>query len=226
MNFSIEQMLDAFFILSFGAPVTLLISFWFVGRFIWLPMKEENANYKLEKRIIPYQNRYPCNPDTPVTDCSGEIVDSAMVVEDSDSGLIIMRHKDGAFEYWGDSTPQYLTLETVARKFVTGFRCEHLYIHRLYELHKKYIMAKKTEEESKKKEEEKTLNSNQKDGVFARFKKSATKVNNKNNVITCDKSNTFIKRGRLADCTLFQPEKEKKEERSFNFSDWKKITFR
>ena len=63
------------------------------------------------------------------------------------------------------------------------------------------------------------------DSIFAVFKKSPPKPKKADNVIVCDKSNTFIKRGRLCECTLFQPEKEKKEERSFNFSDWKKIKF-
>jgi len=232
MSFSTEQLLDAFFILSFGTPLALLISFWLVGRFLWLPMKEEYAKHKLEKIIIPYINRYPFNPEDPVTDCSGVILDSLMTVEDTDSGLVIMHYKKNSFEYWADSTPQYRTLEAVARKFATCFRCEHLYIHRLYELHKKYMAKiKRDEEESKKKaEEEKKEKAAPKqkkndDSIFAVFKKSPPKPKKADNVIVCDKSNTFIKRGRLCECTLFQPEKEKKEERSFNFSDWKKIKF-
>ena len=86
MSFSTEQLLDAFFILSFGTPLTLLISFWLVGRFLWLPMKEEYAKHKLEKIIIPYINRYPFNPEEPVTDCSGVILESMVAVEDTDSG--------------------------------------------------------------------------------------------------------------------------------------------
>ena len=229
MSFSTEQLLDAFFILSFGTPLTLLISFWLVGRFLWLPMKEEYAKHKLEKIIIPYINRYPFNPEDPVTDCSGVILDSLMTVEDTDSGLVIMHYKKNSFEFWADSTPQYRTLEAAARKFVTCFHCEHLYIHRLYELHKKYIeKIKKEKDESKKKAEkkkEKIAPKQKDDSIFAVFKKSPPKTKKKDNVIVCDKSNTFIKRGRLRECTLFRPEKEKKEERSFNFSDWKKIKF-
>ena len=220
--FSTEQMLDAFFILSFGTPLTLLISFWLVGRFIWLPMKEENAKYTYEKIIPPYQNRYPINPEDLVTDCSGEIIDSSIVVEDTDYGLVIMRYKDETFEYWADATPQYCTLEAVARKFVTGFRCEQLYIHRLYELHKKYTKMMELREKGDQEEDAPAQEKN--DGIFAVLKSKTPQVKNKENIITCDKSNTFIKRGRLYECQLFHPEDDKeKEEALFSFSDWKKL---
>ena len=221
MFLSTEQMLDTFFILFFGTPLTLILSFWLVGRFIWLPMKEEYAKQKLEKRIIPYINRYTFNPEDPVTDCSGEIINSVIVVEDTDYGLVIMRYQDNIFEYWGDATPQYKTLEAVARKFVTSFRCEHLYIHTRYELHKKYIAKQKKEEKEEKEEKGGKENS-----IFAVFKKPASKANAKakNNIITCDKSNIFKKRGRLSECDLFQYKKEQKS-RTMDFSDWKKITF-
>ena len=220
--FSTEQMLDAFFILSFGTPLTLLISFWLVGRFIWLPMKEENAKYTYEKIIPPYQNRYPIDPEDLVTDCSGEIIDSSIVVEDTDYGLVIMRYKDETFEYWADATPQYCTLEAVARKFVTGFRCEQLYIHRLYELHKKYTKMMELREKGDQEEDAPAQEKN--DGIFAVLKSKIPQVKNKENIITCDKSNTFIKRGRLYECPLFHPEDDKeKEDVPFSFSDWKKL---
>ena len=224
MSFSTEQLLDTFFIISFGTPLTLLISFWLVGRFIWLPMKEKYAKHKLKKMITPYINRYPFNPETPVTDCSGAILDSIMAVEDTDSGLVIMHYKQNAFEYWADSTPQYKTLESVARKFVTSFRCEHLYIHKLYELHKKYMKKIKEEEEAIKKENETPADTipKENEGIFAIFKKSVKTVKKKSNVFICDKSNIFKKRGRLSECDLFQHKKEK-EAQVFNFNDWKKM---
>ena len=223
MSFSTEQILDAFFILSFGTPLTLLISFWLVGRFIWLPMKEEYAKHKYKPMSIPYINRYPLNPETPVTDCSGVILDSIVAVEDTDYGLVIMHYKNDAFEYWADSTPQYRTLESAARKFTTGFHCEHLYTHRLYELHKKYKAKKKEEEE--KKEEKIPPKQKKNDSIFAVFKKTAPKTKKKKNTIVCDKANVFKNKGRLSECIFFNPEKEEKVEQSFSFCDWKKINF-
>ena len=225
MTFFTEQIFDSFFILSFGYPVTLLISFWIVGKYIWFPMKEEYSKYKPEKIIIPYQNRYPFNPDKPVTDCSGGILDSAIAIEDTDQGLVVMRYKNDGFEYWADTTPQYRTLEAVARKFVTVFRCEHLYIHRLYELYKKY--NKKRDEDELKRKEKKAVDSVPKvdGGVFALLNKIAP-IKKKENIIACDKANTFIRRGRLVECEFFHPEEKEVGVRGLlNFSDWKKIAF-
>ena len=229
MLFTTEQILDTFFILFFGTPLTLLLSFWLVGRFIWLPMKEEYAKHKLKKMFIPYINRYPFNPDKPITDCSGGILDSAITIEDTDQGLVVMLYKNDGFEYWADATPQYRTLEAVARKFVTAFRCEHLYIHRMYELYKKYNKIKNEDELRRKEKKEVDSVPKSEGGVFALLKKTAPKVKKRENVITCDKANTFIKRGRLRECLFFYPEEEKKKEREgvmgggLNFCDWKKI---
>jgi len=225
--FPTEQLLDTFFILSFGTPLTLLLSFWLVGRFIWLPMKEEYSKDRLTKTVPPYINRYPFNPENPVTDCSGVVLDSIVVVEDTDYGLVVLRYKDDMFEYWADATPQYQTLESAARKFVVSFHCEHLYIHRLYELHKAYAAKIKKEEEDKKTKSETVITAIPKNNnsIFARFKKKVNTVKKKSNIITCEKANVFKKKGRLSECIFFNPEKEEKVVQSFSFCDWKKINF-
>ena len=210
-------MIESFLILSFGFPLMTIVSAWIVSNFIWIPMKEKYIKEKLEPIVIPYKNRYPLASGKSITDNSGCDLDSLIVFEDTGDGLVLMRSAGEYFEYWSDPTPQYKILEAVARKFVCSFRCEHLYTNRLLELRKKW---KKMQEVEQKKQEKVVKGG----GVFANLKKvRKSRSRGGADVVCCDKANKFIKRGRLSECPYFKP--EKKEESSFNFSDWKKIAF-
>ncbi len=212
---------ESFLILVCGIPLLTLCSAWYVAKFVWLPMKEKYEKEKLEPLVIPYCYRYPFTHEQPITDNSGVVLTSAAVLENTDHGYVVMRYNDAldAFEYWADDTPQYRSLEAVARKFVQGFRCEHLYIHRRRELRKKLDRLR---EEAEKEETKAPLNNS----VFATFKTTA-KRSNRSARACCDQANKYIKRGRLSECTYFKQEEVKveEEENALSFSDWKKIVF-
>jgi len=221
---------NPFFILMAGFPMASLLSSWIVATYIWHPLKEKyetaGAENPVVPTIIPYENQYPFKFPHPIKDNSGQILEHAMVLENTKQGYVLMRYNEGRniFEYWGDENIQYKYLETVARKFVQRFRCEHLYINRYLELRKKWIQLQKEKEEAKKKAaDQKEIEKDKDDDIFATLKSAPKQQEKKRDILVCDKANKYIKRGRLNECSFFK--NKKVDRKPFSFMDWKKMKF-
>jgi len=165
---------------------------------------------KFRLPLLPYEFKYPFKTDTPITDMSGAVLEGTMVVDETPQGLVILTFNPNIneFQYWSDSDIQYRYLETLARKYVQSFRCEHLYIDRRKELIKEYKLMK--EAQKKPPEIKKQLDKN----IFATLKVAGTNTARKQkNIIVSKRANKYIKRGRFEECPLFKckrPSKTKK----------------
>ena len=210
------------FLIVFGLfPTSLLLSALFVAKFIWLPFKKKCEKQHLPP--LPYENRYPFVNDERITDNSGCDLFNTLIMDYTPQGNVLLRYNDheNTFDYWADDNIQYRYLETLTRKYVQSFRCEHLYINRTEELRKKFLKLK----EIKKKElEDKKNNVKPKktDSVFATLKSGNIKSNKTSeNALVAAKANKYIKRGRLKECAFFKPEPKKPVQ--FSFADFKKL---
>lgn len=209
--------LQTFLILILGFPAATLVSAWIVAKFIWAPYVLKCEKDAKDMPPLLYSLRYPFIHDKLVTDNSGQILEHALVLENTEQGHILMKYneKGDIFEYWADDNIQYKNLETVARKFVQRFRCEHLYINRHEELRKKW---KEIQEERKNENNNKSTVEKDVDNVFATLKAAKPKAKK---AFISDKANKYIKRGRMNECNFFK--QKKKSIKPFSFSDWKKI---
>ena len=216
MDIAVSDTLQSFLILLVGMPLATLLSMYMVTKYVYIPLKEEEKA-EVVPLVIPYENRYPFINNPLICDNSGQILKNALVLENTPQGYIFMRYNEenALFEYWADENIQYKYLESVARKYVQSFRCEHLYINRYEYLRKRWLELE--EEKKKPKEEEKE----EEDSVFAVLKAGKKIKNQKSKLLLqCEKANNYIKCGRINECTYF---KVKKKEKSFCFNDWKKI---
>ena len=217
MDIEVINNFQSFLILLIGMPLAALISMCIVAKYVYDPLKEKIISVKTPQ-VIPYENRYPFIHDPLICDISGRILKHALVLENTPQGYILMSYNEDndAFEYWADENIQYKYLESVARKYVQSFHCEHLYINRYELLRKRWLEieeAKKKALEEKKEEVE--------ESVFAVLK-SAKKNKEKNKLLfQCEKANKYIARGRMNECEYFNVTKQ---ENNLSFDDWKKIT--
>jgi len=204
---------QSFFILLSLVPTALILATWCVAVCVWKPMQGK----KWQLPPLPYEFKYPFTADTPVTDTSGAVLEGTMVVDETPQGLVILTFNPNIneFHYWSDSDIQYRYLETLARKYVQSFRCEHLYIDRREELRKEYKLMKKAQE--KPPEIKKQLDKN----IFATLKVAGTNTARKQkNIIVAKKANKYIKRGRFEECSLFKCKKPSKTKK-IGYNDFK-----
>ena len=129
---------QSFFILLFGFPTAFIAGTWIVAKCIWMPFTNKCIEQIKKLPPLPYEYKYPFIHDAIIQDNSGTILEHTMVLEHTPQGWVLLRYNEDqrAFDYWCDADVQYRYLETVARKYVQSFRCEHLYIHRYEELNK------------------------------------------------------------------------------------------
>ena len=212
---------QSFLILCWGFPLVFVTSSWIVAKFIWEPMVKKSIEQTKSLPPLPYEQRYPFIYDETIQDNSGNILVSAMVLEHTPQGCVLLQYNEDqrAFDYWADAEVQYKYLETVCRKFVQSFRCEHLYINRYEELNKNWKLMK---EEAEKAEKEEKEGKKEVDSVFATLKAANPPSKKRRRVPTCNKANKYIKRGRLNECDYFKSPLSEKN--SFSFDDWKQIT--
>ena len=152
-------LLPLFFFISF-IPFTILLSTWVVAKYVWLPYVLEVKNQKEiewpEEEIeeIPYEKKYPL--EKAENDNKNLNTKNRSVCESTPDGLVFLQYnkKDEGFEWWSDNKQvAYQYLETVARKYVTVFKCANLYIDREDDLIKQ-LEKEKEEKECEEMEEE------------------------------------------------------------------------
>ena len=224
---------QTFFILLSFVPLVTIIPTWIVAHFIWLPflkrVQEDSQN--IPPMEIPYEYRYPIEEATNARFPS-EKYDKLMkqyTLDDTPDGSVVMRYNptDEGFEYWTDKTVAYKYLETVARKYVTMFSCSNIYINRGKLLKEKLTKLQEEINENKKVTvDEIQKDEEEKDSVFATLKSNkANKPKIKTKItrddIVCEKSNKFMKRGKLNESPFYE-EAEQRAIQKVGFSEWKK----
>jgi len=208
---------QSFFILLSLVPTAFFLATWCVSIFVWTPMINKGKQWNLPE--LPYEFKYPFVSDTLVADVSGAVLEGTIVVDETPQGLVILTFNPttNEFYYWSDSDIQYRYLETLARKYVQSFRCEHLYIERHEELKKEYKLMKKQQEEQQNAPQEKKPDTN----IFATLKLAGTEgAKKRQNVIVAKKANKYIKRGRFEECELFKCKKPSKTKK-IGYNDFK-----
>ena len=104
----------------------------------------------LEDEDENYEDKYPYEK---IDDAEEELCEKNYVFDKTPDDMVVMKYNkdDEAFWYWSDSKSiPYKNLETVARKYVTWFKCKNIYIDRKTTLENDIKEQKEKEEETKK----------------------------------------------------------------------------
>lgn len=148
---------------------------------------------------------------------------SNKLVEKTPLGIVYMSFdaKENTFRYFADTKElPYAVLETVARRYVTLFKCPQVYVCMETELKQQGAIAKEVEKR-RHEEENKRKKENTSRGIFASFKKYKSHQTNYQNYQVKETINRFKYHGKLVD---FFGEKQKKEHNDFvkiDFSTFK-----
>ncbi len=202
------------------------ISSVYVANFVFNPNRWSDL---LEDVEIKYEEKYPYEK---IPELNEEICEKNFVFDKTPDDMVVMKYniKDETFWYWSDKkTIQYKNLETVARKYISWFKCKNIYIDRKTTLENDKKEQKKKEEEEeetkKKLEEWKTEKDKKDEDVFAKLKKPQEKRNKSKEIIAPSKANKYLHKGKLDDMSLFQPllnrdKKKKKIKNDVSWTDW------
>ena len=165
-----------------------------------------------------------------------ESFEQDLILTSTPDGDVYMRYskEDEGFEYWTDKTIAYRYLESVARNYVTTFKCKNLYVDRMALLQEK---LKKIREDIKRNKEamESDMNADSEDekeeDVFVNLKsynkttndntqKTKTKITRSD--IVCDKANKYIKKGNLKDAEFIKSNRNNvSSNNGMSFNNWK-----
>ena len=118
-----------FFLITSVTGVSCLFAMMFVAIFVYGPHVEKLKNEEEEPFKIPFEFKYPIKFAKNSNDL--ENIENCSVFCTTPSGEVYMKYsKDNeGFDYWCSKKDiKYKYLETVARKFVTMFKCADLYI--------------------------------------------------------------------------------------------------
>ncbi len=221
-------LLPFFFLMSF-IPFTFLLSSWIVAKFVWLPYVLEVKNQKEiewpEEEIeeIPYEKKYPL--EKAENDNKNLNTGNCSVCESTPEGLVFLQYnkKDECFEWWGDNKQvAYKYLETVARKYVTVFKCANLYIDREEDL-KNQLEKEKEEKEREEMKEEDIGEADSDDDLFVKFKTNK-KIKPKNmGQRAAINGNTYRYCGKIKDFKMLQKSEKKEGPKKMDFSSWKQM---
>ena len=230
-NFCIENnyLFPMFFLISF-IPFTILFSSWVVAKFVYLPHMKAVENEKdiewpdEEDDEIKYEDKYPIaeakndNENFNPKRCS--------ICESTPDGLVFMVYdkENEGFSWWGDNKQTaFKYLETVARKYVTIFRCSNLYIDREEDI--KQQLKKEKEEEEKAKmeaEDKKDEEADSDDDLFVKFKVKEKVKPKKKEARAAINGNKYKYCGKIKDFKLLQiPKKKVDTKKKMDFSSWK-----
>jgi len=211
-------------------PFTIAFSGWVVAKFIYLPHMLEVANEKDiewpddEEEKIPYEKRYPL--ENALNDNETINTELCSVCESTPDGLIFMKYNEEneGFDWWGDNKQtSYKYLETVARKYVTVFRCNWLYIDRAKNIKIQLEKEKEREEKAKMEaEDKKDEEVDSDDDLFVKFKQNE-KIKPKNKGQTAAiVANKYKHCGKISDFKLLKKVKSKvNKNKKMDFSSWK-----
>ena len=100
-------------------------------------------------------------------------IKNCSVCESTPDGLVFLQYnkKDEGFEWWSDNKQvAYKFLETVARKYVTVFKCANLYIDREEDLKTQLEKEKEEKEREEMEEEDKKEEEDSDEDLFVKFK--------------------------------------------------------
>ena len=230
-NFCLENnyLFPMFFLISF-IPFTILFSSWVVAKFVYLPHMKAVENEKdiewpdEEEEKIPYEEKYTLKEKK---DKKRELdTENCSVCESTPDGLIFMKYNDDneGFDWWGDNKQtSYKYLETVARKYVTVFRCNWLYIDRAKNI--KIQLEKEKEREEKEKmeaEDKKDEEVDSDDDLFVKFKQNEKIKPKKKEQTAAIVANKYKHCGKISDFKLLKKEKSKvNKNKKMDFSSWK-----
>jgi len=226
------------FILIGFIPVVLCVPCWLVGKFVYEPMlkqnlqeqKEWNVYLEKNKRVIPYEEKYPLKNLS-----GGDVKIQNIIIDETPNGNVAMRYnkEDSGFEYWSDKDISYIQLETVARKYVNSFGCTELYIDRKKLLNDK---IKKLTEQIKKNFSEKNkiekitrIDDVVDEGVFVKLKtynQQIKKDEREKMLITrddyvCDVANKYIRRGKFGENAIKNPTVMPSNDSHITWDNWK-----
>ena len=210
-----------FMMLSF-VPMALCLPCWIVATFMYKPYMDKLENST--ERLIPFEKQYP------IEDAGNEKnsdFENCIVLSNTPKGLVYMKYseKEDGFEYWADKTIDYKYLEAVSRKYVTLFSCRDIYIDRIGLLKEKIDKMKeeinKNKESLKKDVKSKGTKKDKSKDVFASLKSNKKVVKTKlvRSDIVCEKSNKYIKKGKIEEAEFGKKKEEKVD--PISFSSWK-----
>ena len=231
-NYCVENnmLFPMFFLISF-IPFTILFSSWVVAKFIYLPHMRAVENEKDiewpddEEDETNYEDRYPIsnaessNKDLNTKNCS--------VCESTPDGLVFMKYnKDNeGFDWWGDNKQTaFKYLETVARKYVTVFKCGNLYIDREEDIKKQLEREKEEQEKAKMEEEDKKEEVDSDDELFVKFKVKENVKPKKKEARAAINGNKYKYCGKIKEFKLLNiPKKKVDIKKKMDFSSWKSM---
>jgi hypothetical protein len=203
--------------------MALCLPCWIVATFMYKPYMDKLENSTERLKPLPFEKQYP------IEDAGNEKnsdFENCIVLSNTPQGLVYMKYseEEDGFEYWTDKAIDYKYLEAVARKYVTIFSCSDIYIDRIELLKEKIDKIKeeikKNKEEVKSKGDKKKKKDKSKD-VFASLKSNKKVVKTKlvRSDIVCEKSNKYIKKGKIEEAEFGNKKEEKVE--PISFSSWK-----
>ena len=182
---------------------------------------------------VDYTDKYPIEDAAHENDT---INPNSYIMDYTPDGIIILKYdeEEEGFVYWcNKKTIPYKYLETAARKYVSIYCCKNKYINRKKELEEKKRVIeerKKEAEERRNMEEEDKKEDSKEESVFATFKpynktnKSEPNTHN-SNVVVCDRSNKYIRRGNVNEFELLQTDQHSVTETmpKLDFETFKKL---
>ena len=216
---------NIFFMMVWLVPLSLCLPCWVVAKFIHEPYMRALENEDMEE--ILFEHKFPIG-EAENNSRSDEKLKTRVVLSQTPDGIVYMKYskENEGFEYWSDDTIRYKYLETVARKYVTIFSCNDLYIDRFALLNEKLISLR--EQIIKNKEIGVEVDVEEVDDVFASLKSYNKKDTNKKqdkilrSDVVCEKANKYMKRGGIKDAVFGEKPKSKESELpSLSFSSWK-----
>lgn len=223
-----------FFIMTGLIPMALCLPCWLVAKYVYKPfVKQLEDEEDDEDEEIPFQHQFPLSLALNTREMD-ESFEQDLILTSTPDGDVYMRYskEDEGFEYWTDKTIAYRYLESVARNYVTTFKCKNLYVDRMALLQEK---LKKIREDIKRNKEamESDMNADSEDekeeDVFVNLK-SYNKTTNDNTQktkitrsdIVCDKANKYIKKGNLKDAEFIKSNRNNvSSNNGMSFNNWK-----
>lgn len=223
-----------FFIMTSLIPMALCLPCWLVAKYVYKPfVKQQEDEEDDEDEEIPFQHQFPLSLALNTREMD-ESFEQDLILTSTPDGDVYMRYskEDEGFEYWTDKTIAYRYLESVARNYVTTFKCKNLYVDRMALLQEK---LKKIREDIKRNKEamESDMNADSEDekeeDVFVNLK-SYNKTTNDNTQktkitrsdIVCDKANKYIKKGNLKDAEFIKSNRNNvSSNNGMSFNNWK-----
>lgn len=225
-----DNKLSIFFFFVGFLPATGFLASWIVGTFIHNNVtqnyeSDDSDDDSEDDEEVLYENEYPL--DEAKNDNKDMDYKLCYITEMTPDGNVFMRYNDvdERYDFWSNKKAiTYKYLETVARKFVTDFRCVELYINRQKDIDDQVQEEKEAKEREKmvKEDKKEESESDSDDDVFAKLKPVARKVNKKTGMKAAKRANRYRYQGNGVEF-INQMKKKMEEKKKVGFSDWKHL---